>query len=271
VRFRIWIALLTLAAGFLPAPLPARPDLPPHTAQLTLSVFNDAQVPPSVLTAARARTVAVMQQSAIALTWLDCGEPSHRPELPACWEVSYPEHLSVRLIDKPHTLGADTFGQAFLNSAGEGSYANVYPSCLPAFFSLRALECGDLLGVIVAHEVGHLLLGAGSHSDYGLMAGRWRRAELELAAQGRLLFTADQAQRIRRRLDTAFARNAAAQPQCPLASATRVPVPSLSSWKASIRSTENFSFSPLGQRTSTQSAFAIRPRPKWTRISLLEM
>ena len=33
----------------------------------------------------------------------------------------------------------------------------------------------------------------------------------------------------------------------------------------------NFSRRPLGQRTSTQSILVAAPRPKWTRMSLLEM
>src|SRR5437588_10003184 len=49
-----------------------------------------------------------------------------------------------------------------------------------------------------------------------------------------------------------------------------VPVPSLIWRMPSTETFSNFSRSPLGQRTSTQSILAAAPNPKCTRISLLE-
>lgn len=59
---------------------------------------------------------------------------------------------------------------------------------------------GNMLGALMAHEVGHLLLPVDSHSSSGLMRARWNRGELELAQHGRLRFTADQARLIRAKL-----------------------------------------------------------------------
>lgn len=55
-----------------------------------------------------------------------------------------------------------------------------------------------MLGHLIAHEVGHLLLGQGSHSKKGIMLGDWLQTDLEKAAQGRLLFTDRQAKKMRR-------------------------------------------------------------------------
>jgi hypothetical protein len=60
-----------------------------------------------------------------------------------------------------------------------------------------AIQRANLLGHLMAHEVGHLLLPVQSHSPSGIMRARWSRADLELAQQGRLRFSADQAQSIR--------------------------------------------------------------------------
>jgi hypothetical protein len=56
---------------------------------------------------------------------------------------------------------------------------------------------GKLLGHLMAHEVGHLLLPVQSHSPKGLMRAQWSRAELQLALEGRLRFTDEQARLIR--------------------------------------------------------------------------
>jgi hypothetical protein len=50
------------------------------------------------------------------------------------------------------------------------------------------------LGHIIAHEVGHLLIGANSHADEGLMRPNWNPREHWLQT-----FTASQVQTIRRR------------------------------------------------------------------------
>ena len=52
-----------------------------------------------------------------------------------------------------------------------------------------------LLGMVIAHEVGHLLLPASSHSAAGIMCTQWERR-----TAGLLTFTRDQGTTIRQRL-----------------------------------------------------------------------
>ena len=52
---------------------------------------------------------------------------------------------------------------------------------------------------------------------------------------------------------------------------TGVPDPSFSVWTKSTGRFSNRSTKPLGQRTCTHSTLLADPRPKWTRMSLLEM
>jgi hypothetical protein len=58
----------------------------------------------------------------------------------------------------------------------------------------------SLLGVVIAHEIGHLLLPYGSHSASGLMQGDWDSRQFLLARTRRLWFTAQQAELIRAHL-----------------------------------------------------------------------
>ena len=55
----------------------------------------------------------------------------------------------------------------------------------------------QLLGHVMAHELGHLLLPYGAHSVAGLMRPAWDRAQVRAAAEGLLTFTPDQAGLIR--------------------------------------------------------------------------
>ena len=66
-------------------------------------------------------------------------------------------------------------------------------------FSLRSL-----IGHLIAHEIGHLLLGSGSHRDNGLMKANFYRPELIQAGQRQLLFSEDQAAQIRKSVQARF-------------------------------------------------------------------
>jgi hypothetical protein len=54
-------------------------------------------------------------------------------------------------------------------------------------------ELPVLFGCVIAHEIGHLLLGPDSHSDSGVMQPRWERKQVRQALIAALLFTPVQA------------------------------------------------------------------------------
>jgi hypothetical protein len=66
----------------------------------------------------------------------------------------------------------------------------------------RRIAKGVLLGYVMAHEIGHLLLPAHSHSVSGLMRAN---LDVRVAAEKRLRFTGDEAQIMRTRLTEAEA------------------------------------------------------------------
>jgi hypothetical protein len=198
--FLIWLTIS------FPRNVNAHGQSDPATLSLTASVFNDADVAPSVLSEAQDRATEILRRSAIALTWLDCGSPAHPIINPRCRGISFPEHFSVRLVPKFSPVKEHIFGQSFQNAAGEGSYVLVYFAALAVFKPQTAVSTGDLLGCVVAHELGHLLLGNASHSANGLMSAVWQDPELRLAAHGDLLFTSNEAHRMRFRYIAASAR-----------------------------------------------------------------
>ncbi len=46
-----------------------------------------------------------------------------------------------------------------------------------------------LLGHVLAHEIGHLLLRSNSHSVSGIMSARWTGEELRRLSEGAMFFT----------------------------------------------------------------------------------
>ena len=74
-----------------------------------------------------------------------------------------------------------------------------YPR-IRAYSAELGMDASQLLGHVMAHEMGHLLLPYGAHSLAGLMRPAWDRAQVRAAAEGLLTFTPDQAALIRERL-----------------------------------------------------------------------
>jgi hypothetical protein len=71
-------------------------------------------------------------------------------------------------------------------------------------FALRRAQRDDvefelpiILGCVMAHELGHLLLGSNSHSDKGIMLPRWEANQVRQLMMGTLLFTPDQSKLMR--------------------------------------------------------------------------
>jgi hypothetical protein len=205
-KFQLARAFGSLFMSLLPPVVSAAPNTHSAPVLLTVSIFNDAGVPASVLRQAEVRARTVLMDAGVSLTWLDCGVPGQRRTELGCQAIAFPTHFSVRLVAGRKAVSDDTFGQSYLNERGEGNYANVYVTPLSSARALSVIKEGDLLGYVVAHELGHLLLGKESHSAGGLMRARWEVAELQEGARGKLLFSRGEAEEIRGRYLAAAAR-----------------------------------------------------------------
>jgi hypothetical protein len=166
---------------------------------LQVSVFNRAQVPEDKITQAEARAEKIMSRAGIHLTWLNCPvAASGTARLPSptisesCRQIHYPEHVAITILERPRHGTADTFGQAFLNEQGSGSYIDVYYERVTALRTEPLASSAEIFGCVIAHEIGHLELGLDSHSKTGLMRAHWDNKSLSAAAQGQLLFSPSQ-------------------------------------------------------------------------------
>ena len=59
------------------------------------------------------------------------------------------------------------------------------------------LEIPIILGCVIAHELGHLLLGTNGHSRTGIMQPRWEPNQVRQLMIGTLLFTTEQSKLMR--------------------------------------------------------------------------
>lgn len=83
----------------------------------------------------------------------------------------------------------DLMGRAFLNAEGAGYIADIYYARIQELTRQYPFASSDqVLGYTMAHELGHLLIGAG-HGATGIMRGPWGRKEFEALGLRHLTFS----------------------------------------------------------------------------------
>jgi hypothetical protein len=208
--------------------------------QVVVSVYDDAGVPAKVLVQAEHKAARIFEHAGLHVMWKDCSaSPNHvgldalvrageqsspgsvfeedaelrpagrvgapaptRPEVENgdCARFDWPTHLAVRFVRESRHSTNDVFGVAFLSAEGTGCYSDVFYDRAADLQKAWKVSLTDILGTVMAHELGHLLLGSNSHASIGLMRARWQSEELSRAARGSLLFTEEQSEHMRTKL-----------------------------------------------------------------------
>jgi len=184
--FLLVLSAVCAAAGPIPA--------------LTVRCYHYAAVPPTVVAKAQAVASERLHAAGISVEWLDYpivdGRPvgPARPERPTELILGLlPEAMARRIAGGPTQMGL-----ALMNAETQlPVHAHIFVGRAEALAGGAALAPEIVLGTVIAHEIGHLLLGTNSHSGRGIMRGQWGAADLREAREGSLGFTGDQVRRMR--------------------------------------------------------------------------
>lgn len=162
-------------------------------------VYNQAQVPQAVLARAERRVTLILRDSGVQPEWLDCMALAGRPS--SCSGAAIPGSVAVQIVHETTKMRDEIFGAAFLGEDGIGRQSDVFYDRLNELHRDWNIELPELLGNVMAHEIGHLLLGFHAHSLTGIMRPVWSSSELWQAQRGALLFSPQQSKLIRQRLE----------------------------------------------------------------------
>jgi len=202
LRFALLFSLLPTTSTNLLGKAPARA---PASARVTISVYNDAEVPADVLKLAENEASQVFRLAGIEVTWLNCRLPAVSEEASRdCREAVFPEHLHLRIVRRSLGLKGETMGISFQADDGSGCYADLFYEPMEQLHQSDGADIASLLAHVAAHEIGHLLLGTNSHSTEGIMHAHWTAQELALGKVGGLVFLEKESQRMKAKLATAF-------------------------------------------------------------------
>jgi hypothetical protein len=157
-----------------------------------------ANVPVVWLTKAQAVATGILENAGVRVSWADCSSNSGRLDT-RCSIPSGPIDLHLRILSKEMAKRT----HRTRHSMGYAMVSGRFPSTAWVFYHRAVeLEAGklgaraEILGGILAHEIGHLLLAENSHSGTGVLRARWEDQDLRMLACGRLMFTREQAARM---------------------------------------------------------------------------
>lgn len=192
------LLLAAVAAGADPVaenPNPALDNAPP---EITVRFYNYAGASKGIIASAHQEASRILVQAGVRLTWLSCTPDSEGLVADHCNQVNGPQAVTLMLCPKKMApregLPRGIFGFSLMASPGRfATSARIYLHRLSEVADGRNLRRGILLGSMMAHELGHLLLGVNSHSKKGIMSIPWGPKTLQQADRGRLGFTAQQA------------------------------------------------------------------------------
>lgn len=193
--------LLVLPGLVLPGSGACSSITPQGEMQVTVSLYNDAEMEPGTLRQAEEEASRVFRQSGIEVQWLNCPLAPEGPgKSQSCTEAVFPTHPQLRIARRPLSLTAATMGISYLSADGSGCYAYLFYERVRELHENTRVNLARILGRVVAHEIGHLLLGTNSHAANGIMRAKWSREELTRLSHGMLCFSGLESQRMRETL-----------------------------------------------------------------------
>ena len=179
---------LVLCVSAIGAPFASAQEAEPITVRVRL--IDEVGVPADVAEQARNEVSTIFHRSNIGFEWADAGTCAG-----SCFVIKVIAKLAGDKVRNPKVVGI-----APGTREARGRLAYIFYERIRVYSGELGFDTAQMLGHVMAHELGHLLLPYGSHSIAGIMRGEWDRSQVALAASGTLRFTPVQVDLIRARL-----------------------------------------------------------------------
>ena len=175
-------------------------DVAQESPGVAISVFNDSGLSSEILMQAEEVSSHVFEEAGIHVDWVNCSPAGEAPSGKIACRQAIPQHLHLHIVRRSLNLKDSTLGISYLAPDGSGFQADIFYEGIEKLHQETLVDQAIILGHVAAHEIGHLLLGANSHSAGGIMRAHWKVEELARANKGLLLFTESQSHRMTEKL-----------------------------------------------------------------------
>jgi hypothetical protein len=165
--------------------------------QVTVFVFNAEHVSSRDLALAEARAAEFFKKVEITIIWI-AGFTARDAVVPPVGEAWKPTDLDLRLWTRQLARGATMHSNALGYCLSiERGQAIILSDEIQNFATSWGIDLADILGVAMAHEIGHLLLRTSSHSLLGVMKAEYLQKDLTSAGRRSLIFTQEEGKSMR--------------------------------------------------------------------------
>ena len=149
---------------------------------IVIRSYNNADVPAADVAAARGHAEAVLQHAGLNVVWADCwagrgpsSETDSRCQEPVGGDIV----LRLQKAGEADGLKFVSMGFSLVKIAGATPFlSTVYVDRAESVARVAGVDARRVLGLAIAHEIGHILLNSNTHAAAGLMRADWSRKEL---------------------------------------------------------------------------------------------
>jgi hypothetical protein len=170
-------------------------------ATIVIRSYNNVGVPPADLTAAREYAQAVLQEAGVNVVWADCWFEDRQPAgAPDRCQEPVRGDIVLRLQNTGRTDRSKFVSMGFSlvrTDAAAAFLSTVYVDRVESVAVGAGIDARRLLGLAMAHEIGHVLLNSNSHAASGLMRADWSRGELRRVDEAAWRFLETEATHVR--------------------------------------------------------------------------
>jgi hypothetical protein len=166
---------------------------------IRLRVVNEGALDRRSLMVAQKDLTEIVTRAGVSVIWLNCASGwADWLSAGPCQQEREPYEFWLRLVmRKPAETSENVLGFTELDeNLGIRSAGVYYPAAVEAA-GKYGLASGEVVGAAMAHEIGHLVLGADAHSREGLMSPDWTRSQFKRLSIGELSFTSSEATLLR--------------------------------------------------------------------------
>ena len=172
-----------------------------------IRIYNYAHVPEGTLDPATVDAARIFEKSGVAVDWEVCRvrESAEVSDDPACGGPVEANEFTLRIVAEESTRHAadrgvpEVLGYSVISPDHLGIMATVLFRRVGNLAERSGNDTSSLLGRVMAHEVGHLLLGSNGHAPIGLMRAVWKLNPTALRDDSEWSFSREEAARLRQR------------------------------------------------------------------------
>jgi hypothetical protein len=178
-------------------------DAEKNVSTITLRVYDYANVDRKAMLEAEGEATRILADAGVHARWVDCpirhADVDNYPGCLSPWQWNdYALRLEPTAMAASKDKSEDRLGYAVICD-NRACPANVYYDRVRGVAGGNNAPTQILLGRVMAHEIGHLLLGP-NHTRTGIMQGAWSGRQLDMEAAHGMLFTPEQSRAMKTRL-----------------------------------------------------------------------